>query len=52
MILSKERKKVVDDISGKTKEIGKSIEKGVKSVGDKIGNAASGFMKGLGSVFG
>ncbi|EUJ26954.1 hypothetical protein MFLO_13820 [Listeria floridensis FSL S10-1187] len=45
-------KKVVDDISGKTKEIGKSIEKGVKSVGDKIGNAASGFMKGLGSVFG
>lgn len=45
-------KKVVDDISEKTKEVGKSIEKGVKSVGEKIGNAASGFMNGLGSVFG
>ncbi|MBC1610397.1 hypothetical protein HB910_07590 [Listeria welshimeri] len=41
-------KKVVDDISGKTKEVGK----GVKSVGEKIGNGASGFMNGLGSVFG
>ncbi|MBC1319404.1 hypothetical protein HBP72_01240 [Listeria welshimeri] len=45
-------KKVVDDIIGKTKEVGKSIGKGVKSVGEKIGNAASGFMNGLGSVFG
>ncbi|MBC1252416.1 hypothetical protein HB765_07355 [Listeria welshimeri] len=45
-------KKVVDDISGKIKEVGKSIGKGVKSVGEKIGNAASGFMNGLGSVFG
>ncbi len=45
-------KKVVEDVSETTRKVGESIEKGVKSIGDKIGNAASGFMNGLGSVFG
>lgn len=45
-------KKVVNNVSEKTREVGKNIGKEVKSVGDKIGNAATGFMNGLGNVFG
>ncbi|MBC6308470.1 hypothetical protein HCJ66_02770 [Listeria sp. FSL L7-1582] len=44
--------KIIAGAKDIAEDVGKSIGEGVKSVGDKIGNAASGFMKGLGSVFG